>query len=149
MSSARICSCSLRMFADQALDREHRVGGELGLELRLSCGFGWIGLTRSESLTSTLTSWVRVYFAFCAQARWTMRAARPRSASFSLDMASSFFPAGLHHRRDDEGDRRPGDRHGLSSATSRNQRARADGVGLEVVRTAVIVVRRGDRWRLA
>src|SRR5262245_15968256 len=103
MSLARIASCSLRMFETRPSIESTASAESSGLNSDLSCGFVWTGLTRSESLTSILTSWERLYLA-SANALDDPSSVMATITSFSLDMAIPFSPAGTVTQRRDEGE---------------------------------------------
>src|SRR5262245_29937630 len=101
MSLARIASCSLRMFDTRPSIESTASAESSGLNSDFSCGFVWIGLTRSESLTSTRTSCVRLYLA-SAKALDEPSSVVATITSFSLDMAIPFSQPGTLTRRRDE-----------------------------------------------
>src|SRR3990167_8543536 len=72
----------------------------VGWVSRLSGAFGASGLTRSDSLTSILTSCVRLYLGFWAQALVVTpdRASTPKIASFILNILRSLLSGGLQLR---------------------------------------------------
>src|SRR5262245_20846036 len=93
MSLARIASCSLRMFDTKPSIDSTASAESSGLNSDFAFGVVWIGLTRSESLTSILTSVVRLYLA-SAKALDDPSSVVATITSFSLDMAVPFSPAG-------------------------------------------------------
>ena len=82
---------------DQAFDREHLVGGELGLDSDLSWRLGLDRLDRVGQLDVDLDVLLSLVLRRRPRRCRAERAALATIASFILDMAVPFSPAGLQH----------------------------------------------------
>src|SRR5690349_8254826 len=90
-----------------------------GLNSEVALGVVWIGFTRSDSVTFTLTSCCRLYLP-SAQALPAEASNVATSTTFILDMAVPFSPAGLQH----SGETRASG-EALTMTTSETQQARS------------------------